>query len=489
MAARAARSGAPARERRRQRRDRQFLRRVSCSLVAGRRDARASPARPSIPPLPASRPIRPCLRRCGGSRNTANRSAHISQASPRHRASPRACANRRNGRRRCAPSKTNSASIRAILVSIWGIESSFGDGEQRWDVFRSLATLAQARFQQPLFRDELLSALKILQEGRIPRREFVGSWAGAMGQPQFLPSSYLKYAVDFDGDGKADIWRSVPDVLASIANYLQKSGWQPHLPWGFEVARAAAASITASAAARLPNGRSAACGAPTAAPFPAAGDAILFFPSGATGPAFLVTDNFIVLKRFNNSDAYALAVASFGRPAARPAAVPRGLAGRRFPAVARASASRYSAGSPHSATRSRISTAISTSTCATPCATCSSGSAWSPTVIRAGLSSTVPGCRSRLDRSVASIGPLGRRDASFLVIFKPKTTTRRRFARPRIKIAAASIRHVWRRFQAAASLCAAGNDLTGGAALPMFAAAAGRQDRRLDAEKADKSSG
>jgi lytic murein transglycosylase len=197
----------------------------------------------------------------------------------------------------------------SILVSIWGIESSFGEGEQRWDVFRSIATLAQAGFQQPLFRNELLSALQILQDGRIPRREFVGSWAGAMGQPQFLPSSYLTYAVDFDGDGKADIWRSVPDVLASIANYLQKTGWQPHLPWGFEVAvpqgfdyrisRGAFAEWTARGVRRADGGA-----------LPASGNAILFFPSGAAGPAFVVTDNFIVLKRFNNSDAYALAVAA-----------------------------------------------------------------------------------------------------------------------------------------------------------------------------------
>jgi membrane-bound lytic murein transglycosylase B len=197
----------------------------------------------------------------------------------------------------------------SILISIWGIESSFGDGEQKWDVFRSIATLAQAGFQQPLFRDELFSALKILQNGHIGRREFVGSWAGAMGQPQFLPSSYLKYAVDFDGDGKADIWRSVPDVLASIANYLQKSGWQPHLPWGFEVAvpqgfdyrtsRGTFAEWRARGVLRADGGL-----------LPATGGAILFFPSGAGGPAFLVTDNFVVLKRFNNSDAYALAVAA-----------------------------------------------------------------------------------------------------------------------------------------------------------------------------------
>jgi lytic murein transglycosylase len=195
-----------------------------------------------------------------------------------------------------------------ILVSIWGVESSFGDGEQHWDVFRSLATLAAARFQHPLFRDELLSALQILQRGHIPRREFVGSWAGAMGQPQFLPSSYLKYAVDFDGDGNADIWRSVPDVLASIANYLQKSGWQQRLPWGFEVvlpqgydyrtSRGTFADWATRNVSRADGGA-----------LPATGSAILFFPSGAPGPAFLVTDNFVVLKRFNNSDAYALAVA------------------------------------------------------------------------------------------------------------------------------------------------------------------------------------
>lgn len=210
-----------------------------------------------------------------------------------------------------------------ILVSIWGIESSFGDGEQRWDVFRSVATLAHAGFQKPLFRDELVSALKILQDGHILRREFVGSWAGAMGQPQFLPSSYLKYAVDFDGDGKADIWRSVPDVLASIANYLQKTGWQPHVPWGFEVmvpqgfdyriSRGSFAEWAARGVRRADGG-----------PLPAAGNGILFFPAGAAGPAFLVTDNFIVLKRFNNSDAYALAVAALadrlhGQPPIRAA--------------------------------------------------------------------------------------------------------------------------------------------------------------------------
>ena len=195
----------------------------------------------------------------------------------------------------------------AILVAIWGIESSFGEASDRWDVFRSLASLAYARFMHPLFRNELLSALEILQRGAIPRRRFLGSWAGAMGQAQFLPSSYLKYAVDFDGDGRADIWTSVPDVLASIANYLRKNGWQPELPWGFEVAVPRGFDYRASRSAFrqwTERGFKRADGSA----LPALGDAILFFPSGASGPAFLVTNNFNVIKTFNNSDAYALAV-------------------------------------------------------------------------------------------------------------------------------------------------------------------------------------
>jgi membrane-bound lytic murein transglycosylase B len=195
----------------------------------------------------------------------------------------------------------------AILVAIWGIESSYGQARDPWDVFRSLATLGYARFQPPLFRNELLSALEILQQRSIPRRQFVGSWAGAMGQPQFLPSSYLAYAIDFSGNGRPDIWTSVPDVLASIANYLHKKGWRPGLNWGFEVNVPAQFDFRTSRGSfrqwtargfRRADGRD----------LPETGDAILFFPSGAVGPAFLVTQNFIVIKQFNNSDAYALAV-------------------------------------------------------------------------------------------------------------------------------------------------------------------------------------
>ena len=195
-----------------------------------------------------------------------------------------------------------------ILVSIWGVESSFGEAQDYWDVFRSLATLAQARIQEPFFHNELLSAFRILQSNNVPRRQFLGSYAGAMGQAQFMPSSFLKYAVDFDGDGRADIWTDVPDVLASIANYLQKSGWQSGLTWGFEVIVPPGFDYQASRGAFrewAKRGLRRADGSE----MPINGDAILFFPSGRNGPAFLVTQNFVVLKSYNNSDAYALSVA------------------------------------------------------------------------------------------------------------------------------------------------------------------------------------
>jgi membrane-bound lytic murein transglycosylase B len=197
----------------------------------------------------------------------------------------------------------------AIIVSIWGIESSFGDAKDRWDVIRSLATLAQARFQHPYFRGELLSALKILQEGHVGRRELVGSWAGAMGQTQFMPSSFFSYAVDFSGDGRRDIWANVPDVLASIANYMQKSGWQAGMPWGFEVVVPKGFDYKGPSRGSFAEWKARGLSRTRGAAFPEKGDAILFFPSGAPGPAFLVTDNFTVIKRFNNSDAYALAIA------------------------------------------------------------------------------------------------------------------------------------------------------------------------------------
>jgi lytic murein transglycosylase len=196
----------------------------------------------------------------------------------------------------------------SVLVSIWGIESSYGEASAQWDVIRSLATLAQARFQHPYFRNELISALKILQEGHVDRRNLLGSWAGAMGQSQFMPSSFFNYAVDFTGDGRRDIWTSVPDVLASIANYLQKFGWHAGLQWGFEALVPRGFDFRRSRGT-FRDWRELGLRRADGGVLPASGDAVLFFPSGASGPAFLVTANFVVLKRYNNSDAYALAVA------------------------------------------------------------------------------------------------------------------------------------------------------------------------------------
>jgi membrane-bound lytic murein transglycosylase B len=196
---------------------------------------------------------------------------------------------------------------RWTILGIWGIESSFGEAKDRWDVIRSLATLAQARYRHPYFRDELLVALTLLQQGYVRRDEMLGSWAGAMGQPQFMPSNFRDYAVDFSGDGRRDIWNNVPDVLASIANYLNKEHWDAGLPLGFEVSVPQGFDYRRSHASfaqwqelglRRPDGRQ----------LPAEGEGILFFPSGAAGPAFLVTANFNVIKRYNNSDVYALAV-------------------------------------------------------------------------------------------------------------------------------------------------------------------------------------
>jgi lytic murein transglycosylase len=196
---------------------------------------------------------------------------------------------------------------RWLLLSLWGMESDFGAERDRWDVFRSLATLAYVKYRDPYFRNELLVAMRIMQDGHIARDRMVSSWAGAMGQTQFMPSNFVDYAIDFSGDGRADIWTNVPDVLASTANYLRKWNWNSKLPWGFEVVvpdgfdymrSRANFNEWAALGVRRADGK----------PFPGEGQGILFFPSGANGPAFIVTENFAVLKEYNNSDAYAIAV-------------------------------------------------------------------------------------------------------------------------------------------------------------------------------------
>lgn len=199
------------------------------------------------------------------------------------------------------------AVARWVLIALWGMETDYGAAKDKWDVFRSLSTLGYIGYRHPYFRNELIVAMHIMQDNKIPRPQMVSSWAGAMGQPQFMPSNVVDYAVDFSGDGRPDIWSNIPDVLASMANYLTKWKWTRGLPWGFEVAvprgfdymksRATFAEWTALGVRRA-DGK----------PYPEGGRGILFFPSGAQGPAFVVTDNFDVLKQYNNSDAYAIAV-------------------------------------------------------------------------------------------------------------------------------------------------------------------------------------
>jgi lytic murein transglycosylase len=196
---------------------------------------------------------------------------------------------------------------REIIIAIWGIETDFGNAKDRWDVIRSLATLAYVQYRPPYFRNELLVALKIMQDGHIARGNMLSSWAGAMGQTQFMPTNFVDYAIDFSGDGKADIWSNIPDAMGSTGNYLKKYGWVPKLPWGFEVLVPANFDYRKSRAkfsewerlgVRRADGK----------PYPPDNDGILFFPAGHKGPAFIATHNFENLKEYNNSDAYAIAV-------------------------------------------------------------------------------------------------------------------------------------------------------------------------------------
>ena len=198
-----------------------------------------------------------------------------------------------------------------IILGVWGMETNFGGFTGGKDVLRSLATLASIGYRGTYFRDELVNALLILEARHIERSDFKGSWAGAMGQTQFMPSSFWRFAVDFDGDGHKNIWTSVPDALASTANYLKENGWQSGLPWGYEVRlpknfdynqRDMSFDQWSSVGVQRADGGQ----------FPHEGQASLFYPAGADGPIFLVTANFTVIKRYNSSDAYALGVALLG---------------------------------------------------------------------------------------------------------------------------------------------------------------------------------
>ena len=201
-----------------------------------------------------------------------------------------------------------------IVLGVWGLETNFGGFVGDKYVIRALATLAYARYRGDYFKKELLSALQVLQAGHVHVKDMQGSWAGAMGQTQFMPSSFNRYAVDFDGDGHKDIWTNVPDALASTANYLKKHGWIAGETWGYEVLLPAGFSGSVGATQYRPFAAWAAQGLARAdgEAMPREGEAALIMPAGAGGPAFLVTRNFKVIKTYNNSTSYALGVGLLG---------------------------------------------------------------------------------------------------------------------------------------------------------------------------------
>jgi lytic murein transglycosylase len=197
---------------------------------------------------------------------------------------------------------------RYMLAAIWGVESNFGQEMGKRPLVQSLTTLACLGDRANYFRSELMATLKIIDRGDVPAEKLNGSWAGAFGQTQFMPSTFLRLAVDFEGDGRRDIVDSAPDALASTANYFVKSGWRRGLGWGFEV--------------KLPDGYSGPSGRKTkqSMSFWASrgltridgrplgeGDAGLLIPAGREGPAFLVTHNFDVVYSYNAAESYTLA--------------------------------------------------------------------------------------------------------------------------------------------------------------------------------------
>jgi membrane-bound lytic murein transglycosylase B len=202
-----------------------------------------------------------------------------------------------------------------VILGVWGLETDFGDFVGSNSVIRALATLAYVRFRGDYFRDELLAALEIIEHGDIAPAAMVGSWAGAMGQTQFMPSSYLTYAVDFEGHGRSDIWTSEADAIGSTANYLEKHGWAKDLPWGFEVRLPSGFALTAAdSTSAAPFSAFAARGVERAdgAHWPEKGEGRLMILAGLKGPVFVVTSNFDVIKAYNNSTAYAISVALLG---------------------------------------------------------------------------------------------------------------------------------------------------------------------------------
>jgi membrane-bound lytic murein transglycosylase B len=202
-----------------------------------------------------------------------------------------------------------------VIIGIWGLESGFGAKTGNYGVIGSLATLAYDGRRARYFRTELMNSLRILNDGDISPRGMTGSWAGAMGQPQFMPSSYLQYAVDFDGDGRRDIWTSLPDVFGSVANYLAKCGWRIGEPWGQQVQIPAtyAGPADRDTTRTLAEWEKLGIRRLDGARFSRADvRGALILPDGAGGEAFMVYKNFHVIRRYNPSDFYALGVGLLG---------------------------------------------------------------------------------------------------------------------------------------------------------------------------------
>lgn len=198
------------------------------------------------------------------------------------------------------------------VLAIWGIETNYGGYMGGTNTVHALATLTHGGYRADYFGSELITALEILEGGHVRAKNMVGSWAGAMGHPQFMPSSFMRYAVDFRGDGHKDIWGSVPDALASTANYLRSFGWRPGETWGYEVhlpQNFNYDNVWSGVSASLADWRGIGVTRANGRAFPRDTDtARLYMPMGGNGPVFAILANFNVIKRYNNSDSYALAV-------------------------------------------------------------------------------------------------------------------------------------------------------------------------------------
>jgi lytic murein transglycosylase len=200
---------------------------------------------------------------------------------------------------------------RHAVVAVWGVESDYGRIMGRRPVVRSLATVSCFGHRQRFFRSELIATLRIIESGDIETEALVGSWAGAFGQTQFMPSTFLRLAIDFDGDGRRDIVGSVPDALGSTANYLARAGWRTGEPWGYEVRLPRDYKGPAGRRDRRPLDQWAALGVRRidGRPLTGSGAAALLLPAGAAGPALLVFRNFDAIYAYNQAESYALAIA------------------------------------------------------------------------------------------------------------------------------------------------------------------------------------